>query len=311
MPAVSIIMPCYNAARFLPTSVGSVLAQTFPDWELIAVDDGSTDDTVEALAAFNDPRIRVLQQSNAGVSSARNRAISEAQSPYLAFLDADDTWAPEFLATMHAALRARADAVLAYCGWQNVGLPGPRGEPFIPPDYEGPSKIHTLFAGCRWPIHAALVSSDAVRRAGGFNPALTRAEDYLLWLEVAAQGQIIRVAEVLAFYHFHGDTQASADRGQAALQHLKAQMLFLGRHPDFARAIGDRRREFLYGELLQRGYECYWKRDLVCARKIFREVMKHGYGRPNDWLYMLPSWLPENLHRNLLGLRERLLGKHH
>ncbi|MDP1923422.1 MAG: glycosyltransferase [Thiobacillus sp.] len=305
-PLVSIVMPCYNAAAHLPTSVGSVLAQTFPDWELITIDDGSSDTTLTWLQAQTDARIRPLSQANLGVSAARNAGLALARGHYVAFLDADDTWTTNFLATMVAALEASPEAVLAYCGWQNLGLPGGRGEPFVPPDYETAAKAETLFAGCRWPIHAALVKREAVLAANGFDPTLTNAEDYALWLNVATTAPIDRVPEVLAFYHFHGDAQASADYARAALQHWQAQQQYLARHPAFSDALGAAHvRTLTSGELLKRGYTCYWQRKLPAARQIVRAVMKQGYGTLSDWKYMLPAWLPESWHRWLIGRRDQ------
>lgn len=294
-------MPCYNAAAHLPRSIAAVLAQTHPDWELIAVDDGSRDGTLEWLYRCDDPRLRVTSQPNRGVSAARNAGLGLARGRLVAFLDADDTWAPSFLARMLAALDAQPQAVLGYCGWQNVGLPGPRGEPFLPPDYETPAKRELLFAGCRWPIHAAVARRDAVLAAGAFDPALKNAEDYALWLELAGTAPIVRVPEVLAFYHFHGGAQASANRGRAALQLLRAQQAYLRRHRDFADGLGRaRRRELLYGNLLRAGFDSYWKRDLPAARAIFRRAMRAGYGSARTWIYLLPALLPLSAHRALL-----------
>lgn len=305
-PTVSIVMPCYNAAAHLPQSVGSVLAQTFADWELIAIDDGSRDGTLAWLKAQTDSRIRVCTQTNRGVSTTRNAGWAQARGDYVAFLDADDTWTPDFLEKTQAALQARPDAVLAYCGWQNLGLPGERGEPFVPPDYENAAKAETLFAGCRWPIHAALVRREAVLAAGGFDAKLKNAEDYALWLQVATAAPIVRVPEVLAFYRFHDGGQASANKARAALHHLRAQRGYLARHPDFRTSLGKKKaRALMLGELLARGYICYWKRELPAARQIFRAVMKQGYGTLADWKYMLPAWLPESWHKKLIGLRDR------
>lgn len=303
-PSVSIIMPCYNAAIYLPQSLGSVLSQTFTDWELIAVDDGSSDGTLAWLQTHTDPRLRIYSQANQGVSAARNAGLGLACGRYVAFLDADDTWVPTFLENLLVALKARPDAVLTYCGWQNVRLPGPRGEPFIPPDYETPAKRETLFAGCRWPIHAALTKREAILAAGGFNTNLKNAEDYALWLEVAGIAAIVRVPEVLAYYHFHGGSQASGNRARAALHLLAAQQAYLTRHPDFAAQIGRvRRRDLLYGNLLKQGYENYWERDLQSARVIFRRVMRAGYGHAKDWFYMLPALLlPMPIHKLLIQM---------
>ncbi len=302
MPRVSVIMPCYNAERFLDRSVGSLRAQSVRDWELIAIDDGSTDGTWRWFQHEADPRIHCIRQANAGVSAARNAGIRAARAPLLAFLDADDRWHPTFLEKMSAALDSRPDALLAYCGWQNVGLARGDGPPFVPPDYERPDKEETLFAGCRWPIHAALVRREAVLEAGGFDESLTHAEDYALWLAIATRAPIVRVPEVLAFYHFHGAEQASAHRARAALQHLAAQRAYLAARPALARRLGNARlRELTLGRLLHQAYDCYWRRDLASAQSLFRTALRHRYVRWRDVKYVLPALLPARLYAYLVA----------
>lgn len=308
LPHVSIIMPCYNATAHLTRSVGSVQAQSCDDWELLAIDDGSSDDTAARLAAMatGDPRIRVFTQANGGVSRARNRGLSEARGRCIAFLDADDEWSPDFLEHMTHALQARPEAVLAYCGWQNIGLSGGRSQPFVPPDYETADKREKLFAGCRWPIHAALTRREAVTAAGGFNNALKNAEDYAMWLRVAGCAPIIRVPEVLAFYHFHSDVQASNAHARAALDFADAQLDYLAEHPDFTVALGtDQVQHMVFGHLLTRGKECFWRRNLKDARLIFRRVMVARHGSATDWLRMLPAVLPERAYCRLIGALDR------
>jgi len=306
--SISVIMPCYNTAPYLPASVESVLAQTWRDWGLIIANDGSSDDTLSWLQSQNDPCIRWLDQIRSGAGAASNAGGAEAAGRYVAFLDADDTWAADFLGKILAALQACLDLALVYCGWQNVGLPGGRGEPFVTPDYENATKVETLFAGCRWPIHAALVKREAVLTAGEFDPALKNAEDYALWLRIATTAPIARVPVVLAFYHFHGAAQAPSNKARAALHHLHAQQYYLARRPDSSAVLGKRRvRELTLGELLKHGYASYWDRDLSAARQIFRAVMKQGYGTLRDWKYMLPAWQPLSWHPRLIRLR----GKKH
>lgn len=307
-PLVSIVMPCYNAAAHLPASTGSVLAQTRPDWELLIVDDGSSDDSWPQLQrlASQDARIRVFRQANAGAAAARNRALTEARGEFTAFLDADDTWHPEFLDAMVAALASAPQAGLAYCGWQNLGLGPGRDDPFVPPDYETPDKTEALLGGCRWPIHGALVRTRLIREAGGFDEGLSSCMDYDLWLRLGTRHPLVRVPRVLAYYHHHGGEQITRNRARIALNHWRAQRKFLAADPSLGVTLGKRRlRELTAGELLHRGYTSYWKRDLPAARQIFRAVMKQGYGSPRDWLYMLPAWLPEAWHRRLIGLRDR------
>jgi glycosyltransferase involved in cell wall biosynthesis len=302
-PTVTIVMPCYNGAERLGSALASVSAQTYADFELVFVDDGSTDGSAALASSVPDGRVRVFRQANAGVSAARNRGLAEARGEFVAFLDADDTWHLSFLERMVEALRARPDAALAYCGWQNVGVQGPRGEPYVPPDYEYGDKTRALLASCPWPIHAALTRTAEVHRAGGFDSELSVGEDFLLWLEIAFDRPIVRVGEVLAYYHHHGGAQATRDRLRASIQSLRAQEIFLRRHPEVASRLGrDAVRSLTLGRLLEAGYREYWHGDLATARGIFRRVMLRGYGHLRDWKYMLPSLLPFSVHSRVVAL---------
>lgn len=293
-------MPVFNAVQFLGRSIGSVRRQVIEDWELIVVDDGSTDGSADWISQhFDDPRIRLISQANGGVSTARNKAIGAARGNYIAFLDADDEWHPEFLSSMLETMRD--DVILAYCGWENRGLPGARGQPFVPPDYEGPDKVSTLFACCGWPIHAALTRRHAILEAGSFDTRLTHAEDYALWMEVATKGRIVRVPKVLAVYHYHNGVQASGNRGESALQFFVAQTQFIERHPEFTDAAGRPNvLASMYETLRTRGFECYWDRDLKAARKIFRRLVISRRARLRDLVYMVPAFLPLEMHRWLV-----------
>ena len=306
-PGISIIMPCLNGEQNIQTAIDSVLTQTFDDFELIVVDNGSTDRTPEILSAVNDSRLRVLTLPERGVSRARNLGLRKARGAFIAFLDSDDTWSAEFLEKMYTALASDAKAALAYCGWQNLGLPGPRGEPFVPPDYETPDKAAALLEGCRWPIHACLTRYAAITQAGGFNPRLTIGEDYLLWMEVSVIGSIIRVPEVLARYHHHDGVQATHNQALAALDTFRAKQLFLRRHPEIAKQLGpDRIESLTWDKLIHEGNALHWQGNLENARPVFRKALLAGHGSLSAKLRMLPSLLPLSVHRAILAAKERL-----
>jgi len=295
-PRVSIVMPCYNAERHLPVSVGSVLAQSFQDWELIAIDDGSQDGTRAWFEAQHDPRIHIVTQANLGVSAARNRGLTLCKGEYIGFLDSDDTWDREFLSTLLAELDEYPDAVLAYCGWQNLGLPGMRGQPFIPPDYEGPDKTRLLLESCRWPIHACLTRQSAVQQVGGFDPELKIGEDFLFWMEVGQLGQLRRVPKVLAFYHHHGDGQATQDRGWAAIDTLRAKQKFLAHHPGVAQRLGEDWVEAVtWGKFVEQANALFWRGDIENARLLYKRALRAGRGTTRDKLRMLACLLPAPL----------------
>lgn len=294
-------MPCFNAQAHIAISVGSVLVQTFKNIELIVVNDGSTDSSLKILEGIRDERIKIISQTNSGVCAARNRGLKEATGDYVAFLDSDDTWDRSFLEKLYQVLSANRDAALSYCGWQNVGLPGGQGNPYVPPDYEGPDKARHMLSSCPWPIHAALTRRKAIEEAEGFDERLKNAEDYKLWLKIALSSRIVRVPEVLAYYNFHDGVQATKNRARAACESWLVQREFLKRRSDIVKQLGRPLiRKLIHGELLKRGYICYWDRDLDSARRIFRTVMKTGYGSLKDWKYMLPSVLPLPVHRLLI-----------
>lgn len=116
---ISIVTPMYNGGRFVAQTIESVLAQTYPHWEMLIVDDGSKDDSPEIVGAYSarDPRIKLIRQPNSGSAAARNNALRRARGRYICFLDADDLWDPEFLARQIAFIQEKA-AGLVYASYR-------------------------------------------------------------------------------------------------------------------------------------------------------------------------------------------------
>ncbi len=308
-PTISVIMPCYNAEQHLDISLQSLQAQSFTNWQLIAVNDGSIDATWALLEnwALRDKRIHALDQVNTGAAKARNNGLSVVRGKYIAFLDADDTWHPDFLADTLNMLSANPDTGIAYCGWQNIGLPGGQGEPYIPPDYESNNKLKVLLRDCPWPIHAALIRTELIQEEGGFDEALSSCMDFDLWLRIATKTQLVRVSKVLAYYHHHdNETRITKNLTRIAYNHWNVQRKFIASlaQPQI-NLTKHELRNITHGELLHRGYQSYWARDLKAARNIFKRVMRQGYGKPKDWLYMLPSLLPLPIHKWLVAKADR------
>jgi len=304
---ISVIMPCYNDQEYLRESVASALTQSYRNIEVIVVDDGSSDGSPELLKLLQggDSRLKVFSQANRGAGPARNRGLAEARGELVAFLDADDYWSADCLEKLHGALcLSRAD--IAYCGWQNTGLPEARCQPYLPADFSRVDRAEAFLGGCPWPIHAALTRRQAISQAGGFDEGLSSCMDYDLWLRLAPATQTVLVPEVLAYYRHHGGTQITKNRARVALNHWRVQKNFLRLHPEVAARLGKRRvRELTCGELLKRGYICYWGRDMHSARAIFRTILLAGYGTLKDLKYLLPALLPLAWHSKLIELFER------
>ena len=303
-PLVSVIMPCYNGQAYLAEAIESVLGQSYRNFELIVVDDGSTDRSDEILRGYGD-RIRVTRQSNKGVSAARNVGIFKSRGEFIAFLDSDDYWHPEFLRKMIAGMADPATAI-AYCGWQNVGTT--TGKPFVPPDYETRDKMHHLlrFASL-WPIHAILIRRSAMPRGLPFNPAYPACEDYDLWLRIASFHRIQLVPEVLAFYRKHSTEQATADQARVARYNLLVKKRFLRDFPHLMQGATRAQLRACYaGGIIDRGYRCLWKGDLASAHLIFRHALFKGVIGIKDLKYAVPSLLPLGVYAWLARGRRRL-----
>lgn len=305
---ISVVMPCFNSAETLAESVASALGQTYGNLELVVVDDGSTDSSLALLQEIQaeDSRLTIIAQPNKGAGAARNRGISAAKGEFVAFLDADDTWTPDCLEKLHSGLESSPDAVLAYCGWQNLGLEPQCCKPYIPPDYENDGKLECFLTNCPWPIHAALVRRRDLVEVGGFDEQWSSCMDFDLWLRLGGFRKVVRVPAVMAFYHHRlGRAQITSNHARVALNVWRIQSKFIVEHPEVTATLGRQRlREITHGELMTRGFKAYWKRDLPTARLIFRQVMRFGYGRLNDWRYMIPSLLPEKWHRQLIAMLE-------
>jgi len=189
----SIIIPAYNAATWIGSCLGSVLAQTHGDWDAIVVDDGSTDGTAELVAGFADPRIHLIRQDNAGVSSARNRGLSALPATdSVLFLDADDWLAPDALARLIKPLETfpRAIAAAGPCGFMREhAAPGSRPYRIKRPpagDLFALLLERNLFANGGH----LLIRRTAIERTGLFRTDLIFGEDWEYWTRLSASGRI-------------------------------------------------------------------------------------------------------------------------
>ena len=299
-------MPCYNGEKYLAEAIDSVLGQNYQNVELIVVDDGSTDSSKDIVVGYGQ-HVKLIEQQNQGPYPARNRGIREASGQYLAFLDADDYWSPDFLVETYKALQNNYDAALAYCGWQNVGLPHKKSKPYIPPDYETDNKLDLfLRTAAPWPIHAALTRRSIMEEVSGFDDRFATCMDYDLWLRIGASRPIVRVEKVMAFYRHHREGQITSTQWRQARNVWLVKKKFIESSPELIANIPAKRlKELVDGALLQRGYDAYWKRDLVSAQKIFRLVLRTWGWRPKDLKYLLTALLPESLYCNIIGRADK------
>ena len=189
-PRVSVIMPSYNTAHLIAGSLDSVRQQTFSDFEIIVVNDGSPDTTeLERVLAPYLSRIVYIKQENKRAGGARNTAIGKARGEFLAFLDSDDAWLPDHLASQMQLFEGEPALDLAYCNCLSVG------DPSHPHDFmsrcpsDGPADFLALvMERCQIPVSTVVARKSALVRAGLFDASLARCDDYDMWLRAAFHG---------------------------------------------------------------------------------------------------------------------------
>jgi glycosyltransferase involved in cell wall biosynthesis len=204
MPRVSIIIPSYNSLKYLPETLQSVLEQDFQDFEVIVIDDGSTDGTEAWFAAnISDSRLRLITQPNQGPSIARNTGIAVAQGEYIAFLDSDDLWHPSKLSKQIAILDNDDDCAIVYSWLANIdqyGKPTGKIRRYFNQGMVWPELVMHNFIGCG---SNAMVRSCCFKQLGLFDPATTGFVYLVLWLRIADRYPFRVIHEALVYYRQH------------------------------------------------------------------------------------------------------------
>jgi glycosyltransferase involved in cell wall biosynthesis len=206
----SVITPAFNAEKFIGQAIESVRSQGYDDWEMIVIDDGSTDGTCNIVQQFEaiDPRIRLIRKNHGGVSQARNTGVSEAKFEWIALLDADDVFCDGKMKTQLQAAEEQPDVVLWGTYAYNIGERGERYDV----NEEGPPN-RTAFEKMRQNAEvisikksSALFRASLFRQLGGFDSQYDSAEDTELWNRMADFGPVIAIPEPLILYRFHSQS---------------------------------------------------------------------------------------------------------
>jgi GT2 family glycosyltransferase len=271
-PLVSVVIPCWNQGHYLGEAIESVLAQTYPELELIVVDDGSRDNSYEVAARF--PGVRCLRQPNRGVAAARNAGLAESRGEFSIFLDADDRLLPGALEVGMRALLATPKAAFAAGMPRDVGRDGAILRDAVQPLVTRNHYVELLKDCFIWSGSSLVYRRAALEAAGGFGERLEAADDYELYLKLARSYPVLCHDTVVTEYRRHGSntTRNPALVLTSQLQVLNRQRRHLrSREERAARRIGVRNTRAAQGEALVAGVADAWRRGE--RRQALRSVL--------------------------------------
>ncbi len=212
MPKISVIIPAYNAMNYLPETLESVFKQTFTDFEILIINDGSSDNLVEWVSQIADSRVKLISQVNQGVSAARNTGISNSQGEYIAFLDADDLWEPTKLEKQLNCLEANPKVGLAYTWTAFINqLSQPTGVSIVS-HAEGNVWEEILVRDMISTGSSTMIRAECFDRVGLFDSNLSLGEDRDMWTRIAAIYPFAVIKESLTLYRRHPQNTSKTNK---------------------------------------------------------------------------------------------------
>jgi glycosyltransferase involved in cell wall biosynthesis len=286
---ISVVIPAYNAERFMPRCLAAVFAQTLKPHEVIVVDDGSTDGTAQLAEKLG---ATVLRQANAGIGAARNAGIRNASGEWIALLDADDTWVPEKLALQVAAIRQ--DTILVYTG---VKLFDDKGERTVQRADDPPLVRKSLRYRNLITPSSVILRRPTVLAAGGFREGTPTCEDWGMWVRLLPLGSFAAVAEPLTNYYIHPKSISASPEKMLDGLRVIIEPTLLANDRGMGRWIWRRR---------------IWAAQLLSAAFIARENDLAGevkYIVRSVLAWPSPFWLPKRFIVLVVSLRNKLFGK--
>lgn len=285
-PLVSVVIPCFNAARTIERAIASARAQTHRAIELIAVDDASTDDTLRRLHASSGADLQIVAlEDNLGVAAARNSALDVARGEYVAFLDADDEWLPDKLAIQVASLEADPALALSTCDSVLVRLDGTtiRHHETVTP-VSGPDAWRALLRNNFLPTPSVVTRRALLDEIGGFDEDMPYGEDYDVWLKLAGRGGIHVHDGVLLRVHAQADGLSRTNR-RGELDYV---VPMLDRHLDyFAGRLSEDEIRAIRGQVcFDVGFRAMQSGHPADARMLFAQALRGRHRVPKS-LYLI------------------------
>ena len=306
-PTVSVVIPAYNCASFIRNTLDTVFQQTCKDYEVVVVDDGSTDNTMEVLSGYGD-RIKLIRQGNKGNSAARNTAIRNSSGEYIAFLDHDDLWLPEKLEKQMSVLKADKSIGLVYSDGYVVDSNGSIITTFFESALPQRGEVtQKLFMYYFLPLLSVLVKKDLVIQAGCFPEDLRICEEWELFLKISEKAKMEYVDEKLVKYVVHDGNQ-SRNRELSKTEEIAVMQRALKNIPALqSMPVTNARKRFcnLYRELANIQM---WKQDAKKARASLLFALKYKSDTLKILLLLMMSFCGPSFYNFMLKSRKRIYG---
>lgn len=255
---ISIIIPLYNKENSIANTIQSILDQTFQDFEIVVVDDGSTDDSVTIVERYADNRIRIIQKENGGVSSARNRGIEEANYEYIAFLDADDYWEPTYLKELVKLIHDFPNAGLYGLGFGYMWQENKESINHDLPDLFRGIIENPWQRGCiYWTGSSTTTTKTVIQSVGLFDERMSHGEDLDMWYRILLNYQGVFYNQTLAYYRQDAENRAMNN----VIPFEKHLPFFIEKYTEYRQNNQDFRRYF----------------DLQCLYRLYPYVLMPKY----------------------------------
>jgi len=311
MPRVSVIIPTFNSAPFLGRSIGSALAQSYTDFEVVVVDDGSTDDTGEVVAQFGG-RVRYFYQPNAGPAAARNLALSIASGELIAYLDADDMWYPHKLERQVMFMDAHRECALVHSDIAVIDesdrVTHLRFNRETMRDVPKGSCVRDLLRDSHVQTLTVVERRDCLEKVGGFDERLKTNEDYFHWILAAMSGMVFGyIDEPLAMYRWRDGSLSSSRRQMsedlvAMLEFLLGEKLLVDR---YGREAADIVLDRLYALRRELAYLDRLEGRTSDARRCVINLIRARPLRAELYIDLLKACVPSALATRLRTLKEQ------
>lgn len=307
MPRVSVILTCYNHIEYLPLAYAGIFGQTFQDYEVIAIDDGSTDGSREWLQNNTAGAKLIFNEENLGTYASINRAIKASAGEFIAILNDDDVWMPNKLERQAEFLQSHPAAGLVHTGGEFIGpngeiIPGsPLGFPY--PEFESGNMLCQLIAYNRIIISAALVRRSAYEKVGLFNESLFGLGDWEMWLRIAEHFEMGFLSEKLTQYRVHG-SNACLQESKMWRDERQIREWIASRRPEYLASFGDRPRmvkaiahnDACLGTILAADGEP------AAARRHYAKSLKAMPFRFKSYVRWLATFLPKRAFQKTIRL---------